>query len=58
MTEALLLKVVDVALFAFEMGVARKDISEAVAKNPPEKIPAILAQMATDALDKLDQITK
>lgn len=60
MTEALLLKIVEVGLFAFEMGVERKAISDVVAKNAanPEAIPAMLSAMAAESLMKLFNATK
>ena len=60
MTEALLLKIIDVGLIAFSVGVERKAIGDKARElaATPELIPAALAQMAVESLAKLDAATK
>ena len=56
--EALLLKIIDVGLFALEAGIERSAITDVVAKHPPEDIPAILNKMVEDSLARLDEATR
>jgi hypothetical protein len=60
MTEVLLLKILDVGLFAASVGVKRAEIVAEAKKlsATPELIPAALARMAAEALDTLDSVTK
>jgi hypothetical protein len=60
MTELLILKLIDAAFFAYDAGVERAAVAAKAAElsATPEKIPAALAQMAAEALAKLDGLTK
>ena len=60
MNEALLVKILDAGLFAFEVGAKRQEIIAEVQKlaATPELIPAALAAMTKTSLDKLDGVTK
>ena len=59
MNEVLLIKILDIGLYALEVGMKRAEIVAEARKlsATPELIPAALAKMADDALDKLDAAT-
>jgi len=60
MTEALIADILLKAWFAYDAGVERAAVAARAAElhATPEKIPAALEQMAKDAMDRLDGLTR